>query len=153
MKTAYMTIGIGASGKSTYLNETFPDLQHISADAFRIVEGEYLFDPDREGDVWKRVKLLIAIACDAGRDFVFEATNLTKVRREPYLTMMKKYNYTIIALYFDTPLSTCLERNEQRKDNRRIPDETLKKMHLNREMPSITEGFAAVKIIREGRAI
>lgn len=150
MKTCFMTVGIGASGKSTFLKKNYPYLRHVNADIFRTVAGGYVYDKDAEAEVWEKVKQLLHITCDSERDFCFEATNLTKRRREEYIKLLHSFGYKVIALYFDTPLSTCLERNSKREDNHRIPDEIVKDMHLRLQLPKLDEGFLAVHIVREG---
>ena len=71
-----------------------------------------------------------------------DATNLTRRERRPYIKIAADYGASAEAIYFDTPLETCMERNRARK--RSVPEEILRMMAAKLQMPSTEEGFTSV---------
>ena len=52
----------------------------------------------------------------AGRDVVFDSTGTTDGIRHRALDVARSASARCVLTYLDTPLSVCIERNEQRRD-------------------------------------
>jgi predicted kinase len=146
----------------------------ISPDFYLIVEetGEYVWSVDRVKDAWrktyqaydaalkygsfKKVILLIGIPASGKstwlraheeRDTIYvDATFTTKSSRFYFLGLASEHNIPVEAVVMDTPIAVCMNRNQCRPVNRRVPDDQVINMNakLQTEMPTIEEGFVKV---------
>jgi predicted kinase len=74
-----------------------------------------------------------------------DATHLTPRERRPYFQLP---GCRVEAVYFDTPLAVCLERNRLR--DRVVPAEVIERMAAKMVKPSKAEGFRRVRVVHEG---
>lgn len=137
MNKLYTMVGIPGSGKSTIANQ-IPNAVVISSDAIRKElygaeeiqgNGKQVFDL-----VYKRIGEELA----KGNDVVFDATNLTPWARKAVF----RFPAERIAVFVNTPLDVCLERNAARE--RKVPEEVIYRMYDNLIYPSKTEGFKTI---------
>lgn len=137
MNKLYTMVGIPGSGKSTIANQ-IPNAIVISSDAIRKElygaeeiqgNGKQVFDL-----VYKR----IGEELTKGNDVVFDATNLTPRARNAVF----RFPAERIAVFVNTPLDVCLERNAVRE--RKVPEEVIYRMYDNLIYPSKTEGFKTI---------
>ena len=75
-----------------------------------------------------------------------DATNLSPHERKQWIKMAKSFGYEVQAVFFDVPLSVCLERNSKR--DRQVTDEVMQKMAERLKPPSFKEGFEKITIVR-----
>lgn len=80
---------------------------------------------------------------------VFDATFVDCRARKPLIEAAKRFGAKIIGIRFETPIETCIARNNARPSDRRVPEPTMINMatRLANEPPSLVEGFDAVRII------
>ena len=71
-----------------------------------------------------------------------DATCLTVGERRAYIRIGELYGAEVEAIFFDTPLDTCLERNRRRE--RRVPEEAIRGLARRLQPPKEQEGFARV---------
>jgi predicted kinase len=140
-----ITIGLPASGKSTYLARL--GVNAISSDEIR----RLLIDDPHDQTIHKRVftvvRYLVRQRIAVGRPETYvDATHLTPWERRPYVKMGERYGFELEALYFDVPLEVCLERNRRRQPM--VPEEAIRKMALLMVPPTEEEGFIRVVRIR-----
>lgn len=79
-----------------------------------------------------------------------DSTCLTVKSRALLIKKIKKLynkNFEINAIYMNTPLSTCLERNAKRTGRARVPETSIKEMWIRLEVPTKKEGFNKVFIV------
>lgn len=124
-------IGLQASGKSTFYRTHFAATHAlVSKDLFR-----------NNKNPARRQAQLIEMALQAGRSVVVDNTNPTVEERADLIQMGNIYGAEIIGYYFQSQVSKCLERNQQRSGKALVPDvgiyATLKKLTL----PDYAEGF------------
>ena len=81
-----------------------------------------------------------------GRNVIFDATNINYKKRRDWLNRFNKYNIKKIAVLVATPYDECLERNKKRERN--VPEEVIKRMYYNFYVPQYYEGFDEITIIR-----
>lgn len=102
------------------------------------------------GQVWARViDQLRQGAADIHRGdltgVVYDATNVRRRDRRRFIQTVRALGYpTVAAVWFDFPLSCCLERNRAR--SRQVPEAVILKMHrqLVATQPSLSEGFEQI---------
>ncbi len=124
-------MGLQASGKSTFFRKHFAATHlHVSKDLMRNNKNRA-----------RRQAQLIEAALQAGHSVVVDNTNPTVEERASLIELGRAYDAEIIGYYFESVLSHCLERNQQRAGKARVPDlgmyATIKKL----ERPSYAEGF------------
>lgn len=79
----------------------------------------------------------------AGKDCVYNATNLSAKRRITFLKNIEKIpNVRKVVLLNVVPIDTVLRRNAERE--RHVPNEVIKRMLMSFEVPSLSEGWDAI---------
>jgi predicted kinase len=128
MPQAVITIGIPASGKSTYAEALERQgFQNINLDDCRaLVNG----DPSDQTVTDLALKIhrqRLRDALAAGALIVISDTNLQIPFLTEKLTLFKDNGYHVTAAIFMTPLAVCEKRNQQR--DRCVPQKVLCDMH------------------------
>ena len=165
MSKLYLMCGIPGSGKSTYLanyvkshyTDEFSNMYKIvSRDAIRfslLKEGDDYFSCERE--VFNIFIKEIFNALREGKDCFADATHLTRVSRKKLFNAILDCNKRyfdkgflkvdkIYAIYLNTPLDICLERNENRTGLAHVPPKRIEEMYHNFQKPTIEEGFNSI---------
>jgi predicted kinase len=146
----FILIGIPCSGKSTYANKVLNSSNTIivSSDEIRKdLNGTYKFSPETNNIVFDIVKNEVKLALSKGFDVVVDATNTNKKYRKSLISISKKYNCSIIAVVFQTPLSLCLERNYKRSSERIIPEDVIIRMSQFDSDIKKSEGFDEINYL------
>lgn len=145
MSTIHMLAGIPGSGKSHYANECCK--QHravlVATDAIR----ERLFGSEAKQKntylVFEEAYAEIERAVAAGRNVVFDATNVDRSRRMQFLTKFK--GVPVECHVCIAPYETARERVRARR--RKIEDKVLEKYIKSFEFPVLGEGFDRLHIV------
>ena len=135
----------------------------ISPDNYRIIRGEYIFDPATEVTVWgkayaavseclsRHATLVVLVglprsgkstwarANDTDELCIFDATSTSVLRRRELCSKVRGGGKTI-AVFFDTPFDVCLERNKLRPRGP-LPDQLMAGMRDKLTRPTMAEGF------------
>lgn len=153
---AHFLIGTPGSGKSTFakLISSLGNCEIISTDEIR---EELYGDATIQGE-WQKIEATaihrICTALREGKSIIYDATNFKRCFRIDFLLKInselaewKLTQPNWIAWYLQTPLSTCMEWNQQRQ--RQVPPHIIESMYkLLQDFPPITgEGFTAVNKI------
>lgn len=134
-------VGLPASGKSTWLEGL--GVSAISSDALRFLLADDATDQSIHREVFATVRYLLRRRMQLQRAVTYiDATNLTRKERRPYIKLADLYNARAEAVFFDTPLPVCKERNRIR--SRVVPDEAMDLLAAELEPPSVDEGFSSV---------
>lgn len=147
MPTVYFLIGIPASGKSTIARQL--GCRIICPDDVRARLD--LGPTAAEG--FAEAHRIMVDALTSGQDIVFDATNTIAERRKQTLDLIRPLADRIIAVFVDTPIRLCIERQQarMRKGIRMtLMAEDIVRMNtqLNRNWPMYGEGFSAIVRIR-----
>jgi predicted kinase len=96
--------------------------------------------------VFAAMRYLLRQRLELGRPLTFiDSTNLTPKERRPYIKLADLYDCDVEAVFFDTPLEICLDRNRSR--TRVVPEPAILDMSRRLIPPSTGEGFSRVTII------
>ena len=136
--------GLPGSGKSTWLAQQ--GSAGLSSDAIRKLLADDETDQSIHPQVFQTLRYLLEQRLAIGRPVTYiDATNLTPEERRPYIEIARARGVEIEAVFFDVPLSVCLERNAARA--RVVPREAMEKMAAKLIPPSPAEGFARITVV------
>lgn len=132
-----MTIGLPASGKSTYAAEKAKEgYVHISSDAIR---GELYGDEGIQGnprEVFDIMKKRALNEISKGNNVIYDATNVSRKDRRRILGQLPRDVYKT-AVIFAIPIQDILDRNAARK--RHVPVEVIYRMLQRFYVPTYKE--------------
>ncbi len=140
MNEFIMMVGIPGCGKSYKSKE-------LAARGYSVHSSDALRDElnMHEGSqctyIFELMHKNIKTDMDAGKNIVYDATNLSRKRRIAYLESIKKYNYKKICYLFITPVDVCKERNANRTGYACVPDYVYDRMLRSYEVPMLEEGW------------
>lgn len=140
----YMTIGLQASGKTTYVEKHAPkDAVIISPDRIRKEVFRVEYDPAFEEGVWSTFFRQLEDALRANKTVVVDNTNVTRTARATIISMAKRYNVPVIGYWFKVPVEECIRRNQLRE--RKVPEQMIYQMQRMFDEPALEEGFQQLK--------
>ena len=144
----YMMIGLPGSGKSWEAKEIAEreNAVIVSSDAIR---GELYGDEscqDNPRKVFEIVEKRVRKTLSSGRSVIMDATNISGKRRAEWVSQMKMYGAEMIAVYLDTPISICIERQDFRQ--RKVPVDVIRRMQRQFQAPVKKEGWDEIITIR-----
>lgn len=138
--TVTMMAGLPGAGKDTWLAARRPGLPVVALDAIR---GELDVEPtDNQGAVIQAAREKCREHLRAGRDFAFNATNITRQVRRKWIDLFADYSARIELVYLEPPLATILAQNKQRADF--VPERVILRLAEKLEPPHVTEAHGLV---------
>ncbi len=150
MPKCYQLIGVPGAGKSTWIKEQdwAKDIPVVSTDNF--VEAYAKEQGKTYNEVFKdympiAVKLMAnqALVCQAnGLDVIWDQTSTTIASRKRKFNTLPGYEH--IAVVFKTPEKEELARRLASRPGKNIPDNVMRSMIDNFEMPTEEEGFKEI---------
>ena len=149
MPTLYMLIGVPASGKSTWVaNQNFDwnNTAVISSDA--IIDRRAADQGKTYSDIFRseiksatsEMNQNLRDAIANNMDIIWDQTNVTAKSRQAKLSQIPD-NYTKVAVYFQTPDITELQRRLANRPGKNIPQNIVMGMMSQLEPPRSSEGF------------
>ena len=148
--------GIPCSGKSTYVNKLkkipyWENAVVLSTDNYiEKVAQEHnttyneIFE-DCISEATRQLELAFIMAKDKGKNIIWDQTNLSVKSRKKKLSKLPSF-YARGVIYFEISLEEALERNKNR-EGKFIPENILKRMYHQLEIPTKNEDFDYVEKI------
>ena len=133
-------VGLQGAGKSTWVRE------HLAGTHAVVSKDHWPRARRREARQQRVVAELLA----AGRSVVVDNTNASPAERAPLVAAARAAGVPVRAVWLDTPLQTCLARNEAREGRARVPLVGLYAARARFVPPSAAEGFDRVDAVRAG---
>ena len=147
-----MLIGIPAAGKDTWANKYVKENPNTIIHSSDNIREELYGNQSIQGDPNKIFEMMRSRAINdlcAGKDIIYNATNVSYRDRKSIIADVKKLNLKIelIAKVFATPIEECKRRNNLR--DRQVPDYVYDKMLKKWKTPCEWEGFDKIEVVKE----
>ncbi|MCT7984482.1 ATP-binding protein [Laspinema sp. A4] len=124
-------MGLQGAGKSTFYRTYF-------AQTHALVSKDLMRNNKRPA---RRQAFLIAEHLKSGTSLVVDNTNPTLGDRLAIIEIGQAYKTTIMGYYFESQITDCLTRNQQREGKARVPDYALYMTRNKLVPPTYSEGF------------
>ena len=148
-------VGPSGSGKSTFAARHFPPSEILSSDALRAMVADDANDQTATDAAFELLHTILAMRLGRRRLTVVDATSVEGWARERLLSVARRLGRPAVAIVFDLPLVTCLQRNEMRTD-RRLPPATIRRQHarMRRSLNGLAaEGFDPIVVLSTPEAV
>lgn len=146
-KVLFLMVGIQGSGKSTIattIANMLGNSIYVSRDRIRfsLLDGTQNYF-NNEKQVFDEYVHWINTAIENDEiKYVFaDATHINQKSRNKILNKLNLSDVDIIPIFVNTPIETCLERNELREGLSRVPDSAIKDMNSRLEPPTYNEKY------------
>lgn len=151
LPTLYVLIGISGCGKTTWAKKQKAHLEYLvngkpyapcdilSSDELRKELYGDENDQMHNEEVFKELHRRLKDRMRQGISVIVDATNLSLKNRRAYLNCVSKIPCYKVAVVFDVPLEVCIEN--QKKRDRQVPEDVLRRMRMKFEMPFYEEGY------------
>lgn len=79
---------------------------------------------------------------------IFDAILVRKAERRPILDAAAQRRVPAVAVWFQTPLQVCVDRNARRPPDEIANEEGLRNVFAALEPPELSEGFVEIVVVR-----
>lgn len=148
-------VGPSGSGKSSFATRHFAPTEILSSDALRAMVTDDANDQTATDAAFELLHTILAMRLGRRRLTVVDATSVEDWARERLLSVARRLGRPAVALVFDLPLVTCLQRNEMRTD-RRLPPAAIRRQHalMRRSLDQLpAEGFEPILVLSSPEAV
>jgi predicted kinase len=133
--TVTLMSGLPGAGKDTWLAKHRPTLPVVALDAIR--DALDIEATDNQGEVLQAAREKCREHLRAGRDFAFNATNITHRIRQRWIDLFADYSARIAIVYVEPSVVTVLSQNKRRMNP--VPEKVIQRLLDKLEVPTITE--------------
>jgi predicted kinase len=140
-----LLVGLPGSGKSTWARQQGTAV--ISTDDIRYMLSDDASNQTIHRTVFATLRYLVRRRLELRRPVTYvDATNVTLWERRTYIKLGQVFDASVEAVYFDTPLEVCRERNRSR--DRVVPDWAIDTLASRLVVPTVEEGLHAVTVYK-----
>jgi predicted kinase len=129
--------GLQGSGKSTWVRA------HLAGTHSVVSKDDWPNARHREA----RQRRVVAELLAEGASVVVDNTNPAPSDRAPLIEAARAAGVPVRAVWLDTPVATCWERNENRAGRARVPEVGLRATAARFVPPATAEGFDRVDVV------
>ena len=147
MTTFYMMVGLPGSGKS-YQAEILAENENalwLNSDDMRAVFGESKEDQSVNSEVFEYMKTVTTRTLKAGKNVVYDATNMSSRRRRVLLDQFRKIRCRKVCVMVLRRPEECKKAIAER--DHIVPEYVVDKMHQRFETPYYFEGWDEIRMI------
>lgn len=146
--------GSAGVGKSTYIKEHNLEQYKLCADDIRLliqspiltVEGNLAISQKNDKRVWELLFEMLEDRMKRGEFTIVDATNSKTSEMSRYKKLADKYRYRMFIIDMtDVPIEITKERNRQREEHKRVPDDVIDKMYSRFKTQKIPNSIMPVK--------
>lgn len=143
----FIPVGMPGCGKSTFYEENFMEknVKYVSRDRirFNMIDNEQDYFAHENEVYHKYIKTIVA-SLKSGINVYADATHINHASRAKLVKALRKCGvgeeeYSIIFIFFDVSLYTCIERNNSREGLAKVPEDIIIKMKTNITKPTFEE--------------
>lgn len=140
-----MLSGLPGAGKDHWLKKQLPGWPVISLDQLR---RELKIAPtDAQGHVVQAARERARELLRQRRPFAWNATNTTKMLRQPLIDLFAAYHASIRIVYIDAPFAVLTGQNAARAES--VPQEVIMRLMRKLDVPDLTEAHEVEWVWRE----
>ncbi|MFH9298845.1 AAA family ATPase [Streptomyces sp. NPDC017520] len=121
-------IGAAGSGKSTWA-ATWPATQVLELDRFRALVSDDAGCQEATEDAVFALQAVLEARLARRKMTVVDATNCEQAVRANLIATARRHDVPTVALLVSTPASVCVQRQEGRPANRRVPEQVVLAQH------------------------
>ncbi len=146
-KKIYVMVGIPGSGKSTWIRRNRQD-SWVVVSPDSILESQYNYEwtPERAAEAWAKSYQQFGHGLLQEHTMVWDATFTSSIMRAAILHIAKGAGYRVEAIFCDTPIDICIDRN-QKRNREPVPESTIHRMAQSLQPPTEQEGFDSIQRI------
>jgi predicted kinase len=133
--TMHMLMGIPGSGKTTYREKL--KLPTVSLDDIR--RRLKIKPEDDQGFVVQTAKEEAKTYLRRGENFIFDATNLTKLHRDTWVSLAREYKSAVEIHWISASYKETQARNNARPDSTKVPHYRMEEMALELMPPQLED--------------
>ena len=135
--------GLPGSGKDRYVSSSCADLPEISLDSIR---KKLSIHPSKDQaavirEAKSEAKRLLAMR----RDFVWNATNISKLVRNKCILLFRKYGARVHIVYVEANHDRLWKQNQARE--KPVPESVIRKLLSKWEVPDLTEAHEITFVV------
>jgi predicted kinase len=152
-----LVCGLPGSGKSHFARTHF-----MSSGRKRVNRKEirrFLFEMTAFGQKWSEAEFdsqdeflvkhverkIVEHLLQSKQKVLIDNTHISLESRKTFVTIAHQAGKSIGAIFLDTPVSRCLERNRSREDA--LPERVIASLAAEKEVPDLSEGFKDVLVV------
>ena len=133
--TVIVMSGLPGAGKDTWIAQNRPDHPAISLDLIRDELG--VSATDNQGQVIQAAHERAREYLRKGTDFVWNATNVTRLNRSKVLRLLRDYGAKVVVVYIEVGPDQLRRQNRDRPDA--VPDAVIEHLSHKLEPPEMWE--------------
>ena len=146
-----MLCGVSGSGKSTWLQQHYPDYEVVSLDALREAFNGDRADQAQVGQIRQQTKEQLKTALRQKRGVVWDATNLRVDFRNVITELGRDYHALVTLVLFLLPETQIEAQNRARQHA--VPASVLSKQFASFQFPSLAEAHHFIVVGDNGRVV